>query len=119
MVTSSLPAPNPYLEFSRDEWAALRDRTPLTLTEDEIEHLRGLLDVTDIDEVRDVYLPLTQLLSLYVKTTSGLRGSIAAFAGGDSDSDKSGMWGPDSQPPFVIGIAGSVSVGKSTFTRTL
>jgi type I pantothenate kinase len=112
-------APNPFLEFSRDEWAALRDRTPLPLTEPEIERLRGLLDVTDIEEVRDVYLPLTQLLSLYVRSTANLRGTIAAFAAGAGGGDRQGQWTPQTAPPFVIGIAGSVSVGKSTFSRTL
>ncbi|MFL6115879.1 MAG: type I pantothenate kinase [Catenulispora sp.] len=111
-------APNPFLEFSRDEWAALRDQTPLPLTEPEIERLRGLLDVTDIDEVRDVYLPLTQLLSFYVRSTAGLRGTIAAFTAG-AGGDRQGLWTPQTAPPFVIGIAGSVSVGKSTFSRTL
>src|SRR5204862_7574361 len=87
------------------------------LTEEEIKDRRGLLDLTDLDEVRDVYLPLTQLLSLYVTATAGLRGAIGAFAEGVGD--KQGLWKPDSQPPFVIGIAGSVAVGKSTFARTL
>jgi type I pantothenate kinase len=119
-VTTSAPsAPSPFLEFSREEWAALRDRTPLPLTEPEIERLRGLLDVTDIDEVRDVYLPLTQLLSLYVRATSKLRGTLASFAVGAVDPDRQGQWTPETAPPFVIGIAGSVSVGKSTFSRTL
>jgi len=119
-VTTSAPsAPSPFLEFSRQEWAALRDRTPLPLTEPEIERLRGLLDVTDIDEVRDVYLPLTQLLSLHVRATSKLRNTLASFAGGAVDPDRQGQWTPETAPPFVIGIAGSVSVGKSTFSRTL
>ena len=122
MTSAAPPAPSPFLEFSREEWAALRDRTPLPLTEPEIERLRGLLDVTDIDEVRDVYLPLTQLLSLYVRATSKLRGTIASFATGAVDAggaDRQGQWTPETAPPFVIGIAGSVSVGKSTFSRTL
>jgi type I pantothenate kinase len=117
-TSSSLAAaPSPYLEFSRDDWAALRDRGPLLLTEEELKDRRGLLDVTDLDEVRDVYLPLTQLLTLYVSATAGLRRSIGAFAEGVGD--KQGLWKPDAQPPFVIGIAGSVAVGKSTFARTL
>lgn len=120
MTTTALPAPSPFLEFSREEWAALRDRTPLPLTEPEIERLRGLLDLTDMDEVRDVYLPLTQLLSMYVRATSELRGTIASFtAGTDGGGDRQGQWTPETAPPFVIGIAGSVSVGKSTFSRTL
>ena len=122
MTTAVPSAPSPFLEFTREEWAALRDRTPLPLTEPEIERLRGLLDVTDIDEVRDVYLPLTQLLSLYVRATSELRGTIASFATGAvaaGGADRQGQWTPETAPPFVIGIAGSVSVGKSTFSRTL
>src|SRR5258708_38543841 len=110
-------APNPYLEFSRREWSSLRDRAPLRLTEREVEDRRGLLDVTDLDEVRDVYLPLAQLISLYVSAASSVRGSIAAFV--DGIGEKQASWGPESQPPFVIGIAGSVAVGKSTFARTL
>lgn len=121
MTNAAPPAPSPFLEFSREEWAALRDRTPLPLTEPEIERLRGLLDVTDIDEVRDVYLPLTQLLSLYVRATKELRGTIASFTMGTEagSADKESQWTPETAPPFVIGIAGSVSVGKSTFSRTL
>jgi type I pantothenate kinase len=121
VTTSAPPSPSPFLEFSREEWAALRDRTPLPLTEPEIERLRGLLDVTDIDEVRDVYLPLTQLLSMYVRATSKLRGTIASFTegAGDGGGDRQGQWTPETAPPFVIGIAGSVSVGKSTFSRTV
>ncbi|MEY9927942.1 type I pantothenate kinase [Catenulispora sp. GP43] len=119
MTNTAPSAPSPFLEFSREEWAALRDLTPMPLTEPEIERLRGLLDVTDIDEVRDVYLPLTQLLSLYVRATSELRGTIASFAAGAGGGDRQGQWTPETAPPFVIGIAGSVSVGKSTFSRTL
>jgi type I pantothenate kinase len=116
-TSSSLAAPKPYLEFSREEWAALRDRSPLLLTEEELKDRRGLLDVTDLDEVRDVYLPLTQLVSLYVTATTGLRRAIGSFVEGVGD--KQGLWRPDAQPPFVIGIAGSVAVGKSTFARML
>ncbi|NEE60259.1 type I pantothenate kinase, partial [Streptomyces sp. SID8455] len=57
-------APTPYVDLSRDEWSALRDKTPLPLTADEVERLRGLGDVIDLDEVRDVYLPLSRLLNL-------------------------------------------------------
>ncbi|MBS2536109.1 type I pantothenate kinase [Catenulispora sp. NF23] len=121
MTNAAPSAPSPFLEFSREEWAALRDRTPLLLTEPDIDRLRGLLDVTDVEEVRDVYLPLTQLLSMYVRATSQLRGTIAAFAAGarSGGADRQGQWTPQTAPPFVIGIAGSVSVGKSTFSRTL
>lgn len=64
---------SPYVDLTRDEWSALRERTPLPLTADEVERLRGLGDVIDLDEVRDVYLPLSRLLNLYVGATSNLR----------------------------------------------
>ena len=98
----------PYLDLSRAEWSALRDRTPLPLTAAEVEQLRGLGDVIDLDEVRDVYLPLSRLLNLYVAATHGLRGALNTFLGDDSR--------PGRRPagtPFVIGVAGSVAVGKS------
>ena len=65
----------PYVDLTRAEWSALRDRTPLPLTAEEVEQLRGLGDVIDLDEVRDVYLPLSRLLNLYVGATAGLRGA--------------------------------------------
>lgn len=74
-------AATPYVDLSRAEWSALRDRTPLPLTADEVERLRGLGDVIDLDEVRDVYLPLSRLLNFYVQATSGLRGALNTFLG--------------------------------------
>ncbi len=99
----------PYVDLSRAEWSALRERTPLPLTADEVEELRGLGDVVDLDEVRDIYLPLSRLLNLYVGATHGLRGAVNTFLG------------EEAQPgtPFVIGVAGSVAVGKSTTARLL
>ena len=102
--------PTPYLDLTRAEWSALRDKTPLPLTADEVERLRGLGDVIDLDEVRDVYLPLSRLLNLYVQATSGLRGALNTFLG--ERAEQRGT-------PFVIGVAGSVAVGKSTVARVL
>ncbi|MFD6367290.1 type I pantothenate kinase, partial [Streptomyces roseolus] len=104
------PEPTPYVDLTRAEWSALRDKTPLPLTADEVERLQGLGDVIDLDEVRDVYLPLSRLLNLYVQATSGLRGALNTFLG-----EKAEQRGT----PFVIGVAGSVAVGKSTVARLL
>ena len=97
-----------FLEFSRAEWAALRASTPLPLTEPQ---LRGLVSVNErmsLDEVADVYLPLSRLLNLYVGATHNLHRATATFLGSHTP-----------RVPFVIGIAGSVAVGKSTASRVL
>lgn len=107
-------ASTPYVDLSRAEWSALRDKTPLPLSADEVERLRGLGDVVDLDEVRDVYLPLSRLLNLYVQATSGLRGALNTFLG-----EAVGDHGEQRGTPFVIGVAGSVAVGKSTTARIL
>lgn len=73
--------PTPFVDLTRAEWSALRDRTPNPLNADEVERLRGLGDVVDLDEVRDIYLPLSRLLNLYVGATSGLRGALNTFLG--------------------------------------
>ena len=97
-----------YLTFSRPEWAELRAATPLTLQEADLDDLRGINDRIDLDEVAAVYLPLTRLLNLYVAATQNLHKASAAFLG---------TLAP--KVPYVIGIAGSVAVGKSTFARIL
>ena len=97
-----------YLHFSRDEWAGLRAATPLTLGESDLTSLRGINERIDLDEVAAVYLPLTRLLNLYVAATQQLHKASAAFLG---------TLAP--KVPFVVGIAGSVAVGKSTFARIL
>ncbi|ANW18599.1 type I pantothenate kinase [Streptomyces clavuligerus] len=108
------PAPTPFVDLTRAQWSALRDRTPLPLTADEVERLRGLGDVIDLDEVRDVYLPLSRLLNLYVQATGELRGALNTFLG-----DAGRGQGEQRGTPFVIGVAGSVAVGKSTVARLL
>ncbi|MCI3932493.1 type I pantothenate kinase [Streptomyces sp. AN091965] len=107
------PEATPYVDLTRSEWSALREKTPLPLTAAELEKLRGLGDVIDLDEVRDIYLPLSRLLNLYVGATDGLRGALNTFLG------DTGVKGSQSGTPFVIGVAGSVAVGKSTVARLL
>jgi type I pantothenate kinase len=97
-----------YLTFDRDAWAALRAATPLTLGEADLELLRGINERIDLDEVAAVYLPLTRLLNLYVAATQNLHKASAAFLGTLSP-----------KVPYIIGVAGSVAVGKSTFARIL
>jgi type I pantothenate kinase len=97
-----------YLTFDRDQWAALRAATPLTLGEADLDSLRGINERIDLDEVAAVYLPLTRLLNLYVAATQNLHKASAAFLG---------TLAP--KVPYVIGVAGSVAVGKSTFARIL
>jgi type I pantothenate kinase len=97
-----------YLTFNRDEWAALRAATPLTLGEDDLESMRGINDQIDLDEVTAVYLPLSRLLSLYVLAVQDLQRVSSTFLGSVAP-----------KVPYVIGVAGSVAVGKSTFARIL
>lgn len=110
-VQTSTPL-TPFVDLSREEWSALRERTPLPLNAEDVEKLRGLGDVIDLDEVVDVYLPLSRLLNLYVAAHSGLRGALNTFLAGTAG-------GPQPGTPFVIGVAGSVAVGKSTTARLL
>ena len=97
-----------YLRFDREQWSLLRAQTPLTLSEKELEALRGINDRIDLDEVATIYLPLTRLLNLYVAATQNLHRVSATFLG---------TMAP--KMPYVIGIAGSVAVGKSTSARIL
>ena len=99
---------SPYRTFSRAEWATLRDDTPMTLTSEEVTRLRSLHDRLDFKEVEEVYLPLSRLLSLYVNATQRLFRAQERFLGTE-----------DIKMPFIIGVAGSVAVGKSTTARVL
>ena len=101
-------APSPYLEFRREEWRAHRADVPLSLTPDELDALRGLGDPIDIGEVEEVYLPLARLIGLFTAADGRLRDAVGAFLGD-----------PVAPTPFIIGIAGSVAVGKSTVARLL
>jgi type I pantothenate kinase len=97
-----------YTTFSRDEWSRLRAATPLTLGVDDLDQLLGINEQIDLDEVATVYLPLSRLLNLYVSAVQDLHRVSSTFLG-------------DMAPkvPYVIGVAGSVAVGKSTFSRVL
>lgn len=97
-----------YLSFSRDEWALLRAATPLTLRQAGLDELRGINERIDLDEVATVYLSLTRLLNLYVAATQNLQKVSSTFLG---------KMAP--KVPYIIGVAGSVAVGKSTFARIL
>jgi type I pantothenate kinase len=97
-----------YLTFSRDDWAMLRAATPLTLREPDLESLKGINDQIDLDEVAAIYLPLSRLLNLYVSATQDLQRVSSTFLGSMAP-----------KVPYVIGVAGSVAVGKSTFARIL
>jgi type I pantothenate kinase len=99
---------SPYRIFTRDEWARLRNDTPMTLSPEEVTRVRSLHDRLDIEEVEAIYLPLSRLLSLYVEATQSLFGAQQAFLGTE-----------DTKMPYIIGVAGSVAVGKSTTARVL
>ncbi|WP_066905188.1 type I pantothenate kinase [Millisia brevis] len=101
---------SPYLEFTREHWRTLRRQTPLDLTEEELAKLRGLGEQIDLVEVAEVYLPLARLIHLQIAAKRRLFAATATFLGETV---------PTRQVPFVIGIAGSVAVGKSTTARVL
>ncbi|MBX8799941.1 type I pantothenate kinase [Ochrobactrum sp. MR28] len=100
---------SPYQVFTAAEWAEFRADTPLTLTLDEVKRLRSLNDPVDLDEVRRIYLSLSRLLSTHVEALQSLYKQRKQFLMKD-DTVKT---------PFIIGIAGSVAVGKSTTARIL
>ena len=108
------PASSPYVDLDRETWSGLRERTPLPLTAQEVERLRGLGDEIDLDEVREMYLPISRLLNLYVGAVHGLRGALGTFLGEGAPAAAERR-----ATPFVIGVAGSVAVGKSTTARLL
>lgn len=99
---------NPYRVFSRAQWAKLRDDTPMTLDAAEIATLRSMHDRLDLQEVEEIYLPLSRMLSIYVAAHQQLYFSQRRFLGI-----------VDRKMPYIIGVAGSVAVGKSTTARVL
>jgi type I pantothenate kinase len=102
-VTSS-----PYVEMDRDTWVRLSESTPLPLTDEDVTRLRGLGDPIDLAEVDAIYRPLSRLLDLYVTGSRRLHAAASTFLREDTP-----------RTPFVIGVAGSVAVGKSTTARLL
>jgi type I pantothenate kinase len=105
-ITNTLPSP--YVELDRAAWARLRDQHPMSLTQADVTRLRGLGERLDLAEVEEVYLPLSRLLNFYVGATAGLHRITTDFLGERPE-----------RSPFVIGVAGSVAVGKSTTARIL
>jgi type I pantothenate kinase len=97
-----------YLRFDREEWSRLRASTPLVLDEDDLADLRGVNEEVSLREVEEAYLPLSRLLNLQISATRDLHRATDAFLGK-----------PSTKVPYVIGIAGSVAVGKSTTARIL
>src|SRR4051812_47892187 len=108
IVTTPDSQASRYLSFTSSEWAALRASTPLTLSEGDLELLRGINERISLDEVASIYLPLSRLLNLRVAATQSLAKVTDTFLGR-----------PAAGVPYVIAIAGSVAVGKSTTARIL
>ena len=103
----AITTPSPYRTFTAREWERLRQDAALTLSAAELDSLRGLGETVDLDEVQQIYLPVSRLLSLYVEAKQGLFGATNAFLGSEE------------KVPFIIGVAGSEAVGKSTTSRIL
>ena len=99
---------SPYRIFTREEWARLRADTPMTLKESELEQLSGLIEELSVEEVEQIYLPMSRLLNLYVAAAQQLHSVSSNFLGRT-----------DGKVPFILGVGGSVAVGKSTTSRVL
>ena len=103
-----MSSPSPYIELDREQWRKLRKSMPQVLAEDELEQLRGIGDEIDLEEVSEVYLPLSRLINLRVQAHRRLNQVTETFLGE-----------PVPQIPYIIGVCGSVAVGKSTTARVL
>lgn len=107
-MAKRMPVLAPYHAFTKAQWSALRADEPMTLSREDIARLRTLSDPISLEEAEEVYLPLTRLLSFYVEAIQGLHNVSTRF-----------LETPDQKVPFIIGVAGSVAVGKSTTARIL
>ena len=107
-MASELNELTPYLQFNRQEWCHFRKNAPLTLIESDLDKLQGQTEIVSLKEVTEIYLPLSRLLSLYVTARQTLHRATSQFLGN-----------PELKVPYIIGIAGSVAVGKSTTSRVL
>lgn len=99
---------NPYRTFTREEWAKRRADTPMPLSEDEVANLSGVIERMSVDEVTDIYLPMSRVLNFYVAASQHLHAETSGF-----------LRKSDNKTPFIIGMAGSVAAGKSTSARVL
>ena len=108
VVPSRIVPATPYVDLDRAAWYRLSESTPLPLTDEDVARLRGLGDPIDLSEVDTVYRPLSRLLNLYVAANDGLHRATSTFLREDTV-----------RTPYVIGVAGSVAVGKSTTSRIL
>ena len=112
-ATNILEGPlSPYMRFEREQWARLVERTPLPLTQDDVDRIASFGDPIDMREVEAIYRPLSALLQLYVdgrRRTTRERRAFLSIPGAPAEPDT----------PFIIGVAGSVAVGKSTVARLL
>ncbi len=108
-MSSTATAPlSRFLTFDRDAWSRLRANTPLTLSEADLDALRGLNEHLSLDDVVEIYLPLSRLLNLHVRAVQSLYHAWQTFLGNTSE-----------KVPFIVGLGGSVAVGKSTTARVL
>lgn len=107
-MTTPIDLSSPYISFDRDEWAGLRAATPMTLDEADLAALQGINERLSLDEVAQIYLPLSRLLNLYVAASQSLHRVTDTFLGS-----------PAARVPYVVAVAGSVAVGKSTTSRVL
>src|SRR5271157_1999877 len=99
---------SPYRTFTREEWSELRNGVQLTLSDEELARLSGLIERISQDEVTDIYLPISKLVNYYVRAAQLLHSATTKF-----------FHQGEAKTPFIIGIAGSVAVGKSTSARVL